>query len=593
MTFGAHAVRSKLRGAVNARSLRLWSGLVLGLFLLMHFSNIGLGLISTGVMDAAAPWLMAPWRTPPGTALLSSALLAHFCLALKALYRRQTLRMSRREAAQLALGLLIPFLLVPHVVVARIEPDMTGHAIHFHDLVRSMWIKAPLKGLQQAVVLVVAWSHGCLGLWFWLRTKVWFPRFASFLFAGALLVPVLALLGFTEAGKQLAASPVDFDAAPPFPGWVGSAVMTLALYGLFAGAILAVLAARLLRMWNGRHSRIRVTYPDGQVITVPAGYSILEASRLAQIPHASMCGGRGRCSTCRIRVPSNLHLQPGPGAQEQATLARFKAKPGIRLACQLRPTHDIAVFPIFMPAPTSSAVPRGSTLPTASHERELAILFCDLRGFTRRAEQWLPFDTVFVLNRYFEVVGEAVGNAGGYLDKFIGDGALALFGLNAPAEVACRQALDAAARIAQGMERLNMQLESEQTEPLRIAMGLHAGPAIVGDMGYGQAVGLTAIGDGINVASRLEGAAKEFDVEVVLSSDLARRGGIDPSAYEQRLISVRGRVAPVQALVVREAFVLAGAGASQPENLQRSPGSEAKSRATSPASHHEGRDLES
>jgi adenylate cyclase len=104
MTFGAHAVRSKLRGAVNARSLRLWSGLVLGLFLLMHFSNIGLGLISTGVMDAAAPWLMAPWRTPPGTALLSGALLAHFCLALRALYRRQTLRMSRREGAQLALA---------------------------------------------------------------------------------------------------------------------------------------------------------------------------------------------------------------------------------------------------------------------------------------------------------------------------------------------------------------------------------------------------------------------------------------------------------------------------------------------------------
>ena len=196
-----------------------------------------------------------------------------------------------------------------------------------------------------------------------------------------------------------------------------------------------------------------------------------------------------------------------------------------------------------MPAELFASAPA-----SASQERELAILFCDLRGFTRRAEQSLPFDTVFLLNRYFEVVGEAVQQAGGYLDKFIGDGALALFGLDADPPTACRQALAAAAGIAHRLEDLNAVLSGGLAEPLRVAMGLHADTAIVGQMGYGAAVGLTAIGDGINVASRLEGAAKEFDAEAVVSLELARKAGVDLSSHPQHEITVRGRNAPVHAL---------------------------------------------
>ena len=376
--------------------------------------------------------------------------------------------------------------------------------------------------------------------------------------------PLLALLGFAEAGKQLAASP-ESQAGPRAQAWLSRFEVTAALDGVFAAAILAVLAARLYRTWALRHTRIRISYADGRVVTVVAGSSVLEASRLGQIPHVSMCGGRGRCSTCRVRVLSDPNLQPKPSSQERTTLARFDATPDIRLACQLRPTHDITVFPVFASTPAGRSAPGGGRPSAASHEREIAILFCDLRGFTRRAEQSLPFDTVFVLNRYFEVVGQAVGNAGGYLDKFIGDGALALFGLNSPADIACRQALDAAGKIARGMEGLNAQLKREQTEPLRIAMGLHVGPAIVGDMGYGQAVGLTAIGDGINVASRLEGAAKEFDVEAVISSDLARKAGVDVGAFEQRRIYVRGRRAPVEALTVKQSFTLADTASFWPK----------------------------
>lgn len=277
------AALKESRKPFTSRDLRLASGLVLGLFLLVHFSNIALGLISTHAMEAADPWLMAPWRSVPGTALLGGALLVHFGLALRALYGRRTLRMSSREAAQLGLGLAIPFLLAAHVVVTRIEPSLTGKAVGFVDEVRSLWITHPGKGVQQVLLLLVAWSHVSLGLWFWLRTKSWFTDFAPRLFAASLLVPILALLGFAEAGKQVSALPVPY-VPPAATGWFGPDELTLALYALFALAILAAFAARSLRAFALRHSRVRVTYPDGQVVTVLAGSSVLEASRMAQNP---------------------------------------------------------------------------------------------------------------------------------------------------------------------------------------------------------------------------------------------------------------------------------------------------------------------
>ncbi len=539
----------------RSRNLRLWSGAILGLYLVAHFFNIALGLVSVKAMDGAAPWLSAAWRSPPGTLLLGGALLTHFGLSLRALYRRRTLHMTKREAAQLGLGLLFPFLIVSHIVGTRIEPALTGVASTYADQVRALWITAPMSGGRQVLALLVGWAHGCLGFWFWLRTKPWFPRWTWLLYPAALLLPVLALLGFAEAGREIVERA---DAAAPVVGVAASAFVTpdtvrALLYAAFAGAIAAVLAARSVRYVRGRHKLVRIHYADGRNVSVPLGYSVLEASREGQIPHVSMCGGRGRCSTCRIRILTGAHLLAPPSPQETATLARSQAAADIRLACQLRPRHDITVMPVFAAPKSRTANLHGARLGSASHERELAVLFCDLRGFTRRAEQWLPFDTVFLLNRYCEFVGEAVEQAGGYLDKFIGDGAMALFGLGTTTEAACRQALAAAAQIALSLDAMNTEFAAELVEPLRIAMGLHTGPGIVGDMGYGQAVRLTAVGDGINVASRLEGEAKDLDVEAVISVALMRRAGFDIRAYRQQRFAIRGRVEPVDAVLVPEA----------------------------------------
>jgi adenylate cyclase len=540
------------RAAIPWREVRLASGLVLGLFLLTHFSNHALGLVSVEAMEAGRHWFNRLWRNPLSTTLLYGSLLLHFLLALYALYRRRTLRMPYREAAQLILGLALPFLIISHVVGTRVEWSITGWEADYPEVVRNLWINRPMIGARQAVALVIAWLHSCLGVYFWLRPKPWFPRPALALYTAAILLPVLALLGFAEAGREIAAMPERFPVEQrPESGSLLLAYADVGLYAAFIGLIGATLVARGIRSGLLFKRRVRISYPNNQMATVPIGFSVLEASRIAGIPHISVCGGRGRCSTCRVRVIDGHHKQPPPSPQEQGTLNRIKAGPHVRLACQFRPTHDVSVVPI-LSAGRNGLTPLVSAGRAQGQEREIAVLFCDLRGFTSLAERRLPFDTVFILNRYFEVVGESVEDAGGYIDKFVGDGVLALFGLKASSEEAARQAVDAARRIHAGLADLNADYSTEFEHPLKIAMSLHAGPAIVGEMGYGQATSLTAVGDTINAASRLEGLAKELDVELVISEHLATRAGLDLSQHERQTVMIRGRAAPLDSWIIPE-----------------------------------------
>ena len=542
--------------SIGIRELRLVSGLVLGCFLTTHFLNHALGLVSLSAMESGRGWFNLLWRSMPGTILLYGAILIHFALALLALYRRRTLRMPAREAFQLGFGLLLPFLLIPHVTGTRIVLAVWGIDFDYARVMQN--ISASPDGMtRQTAALLIAWVHFGLGIHFWLRARPWYPRVALLLYSAALLVPVFALLGLAEAGKDLGDAATASGPPVPVPDPATLGQIRNGLYLTFAGLIAATLAARALRASHVFATRIDVTYPNGQMVSVPRGHSVLEASRIGGIPHMSVCGGRGRCSTCRLRVLQGLEKQPPPSAQERATLKRIKATPNVRLACQLRPADHLSVAPLLVLDERKSSAQFGRSLAQGGRECEIAVLFCDLRGFTSLAEHRLPYDTVFILNRFFDVVGHAVEELGGHVDKFIGDGALALFGLDGDEGSAARQALAAARLIGKGVAGLNASLGSELERPLRIAMGLHAGHAIVGEMGYGKATTLTAIGDSLNTASRLEGFAKESDAEVVVSDDLMRRAGFAVPGAERQTVMVRGRSTPIVTWIIRDAASIA------------------------------------
>lgn len=551
------------------RRSRLVSGLVMFAYVLCHFVNHATGLISLAAMNRMLHFNEGFWRGMVGRPLLYTALLVHFSLALTALYRRRSLRMSPAEAAQLALGFSLPFLAAQHLVNTRMGNWLMNADLDFSWEVYSYWVVSPGGGVVQEMLLLAVWMHACIGLHFWLKLKPWFERVRLGLFAFALLLPVLAMLGFAEAGREVTVLARD-------PAWITQVRATVRaptpaeqaqLYTLrdaiWQGAtalVAATLIARRLR-WqlDLRRGTVRLEYPNGRKVQVPLSTSVLEASRIAGIPHASICGGRGRCSTCRVRVLGEPACLPPATEHEMAVLQRVGAPPNVRLACQLRPSGTIVVTPLL--PPTASA--RDGFARAAGNqgsEREIAILFADLRGFTKLSEHKLPYDVVFMLNRYFAEMGRAVEQAGGRVDKFIGDGVMALFGLDCGVDTACRQALAAASAMSAQLCKLNEALAADLREPLRIGIGVHAGTAIVGEMGYGKAVSMTAIGDAVNTASRLESHCKEFACELIVSQAVVEHAKADLGRFAQHEIEIRGRDTAMAVYAVPVAGELTQAG---------------------------------
>ena len=252
-----------------------------------------------------------------------------------------------------------------------------------------------------------------------------------------------------------------------------------------------------------------------------------------------------------------------PGEAEARVLRRVGAAPDVRLACQTRPTADISVTPMLPP----DASPRDSFARTASmqgQEQQIAVLFADIRGFTTISEDKLPYDVVFMLNRYFRSMGEAIDGAGGRVDKFIGDGIMALFGVDQTPQRGSEQALRAAREMAIRLDDLNDLLAHDLPEPLRIGIGIHCGPAIVGEMGYGSVVSFTAVGDTVNTASRLETMTKRWGAQLVVSEDTATLAGFDLSGFPSEATDVRGRQGSMTVHIIADARTLPDPEAPRP-----------------------------
>ena len=235
----------------------------------------------------------------------------------------------------------------------------------YEYVVRTLWIATPAVGVRQAIAVVVIWAHGCLGLYFWLRYRRWYPRAAPWLLIVAVLLPVLALLGFAHAGQTVAAmGPPTGRRHRPGPVRRGDRHQGRASIAPSISASSRssrrCWSARLARDRIERRNLIEVDYPGGQAVRMPKGYSVLDASRLGGIPHYSVCGGRGRCSTCRVKVIEGLDGQPEAGQVETATLQRISAEDDVRLACQFKPINDVSVMPLLVPRHEQDAAGRAS-----------------------------------------------------------------------------------------------------------------------------------------------------------------------------------------------------------------------------------------
>ena len=564
--FSPERIARFIRG-ISVRQIRLACGLVLFAYLVSHFLNHALGNISMDALAAGVYYHMAFWQFVPVAIAFYTAALVHAGLGIWALYERRQFRWKAIEPLQLVLGLSIPALIITHVVGVRLGHTLFGHEKLYPQVFFAYWIVWPYKMWLIFAVLTISWIHGCIGLYFWLRMKAFFERAAPFLLGAAVLVPTLAMLGLYQGGRSVVDSDsVKWRTENLSPRQVGTPAEQAVLNNIedyfligYLGLIGFVLLAKGVRALNERRGgMITLSYGNGRTVRVPKGLSVLEASLRYNVPHASVCGGRARCSTCRIRVIGDCTSLPEPSKREAFVLNRVGAgsDPAIRLACQLRPEADLSFFQIFLPQITAASL-RTSSPSRIGEERYLVSMFVDMRGSTKLAENRLPFDTVFVVNRFLGAVSQAVIECGGQPNQFVGDGQLALFGLASSPQTACRQALRAAAMIADNVDELNRFLIHDLREPIRFGIGVHGGEVIIGDIGYRDHMVFTALGDAVNVAARLQDMTKGLACEAVVSDEVRVTAGVAADALPQQQVEIRGRNEPMIVRTVADTRTLA------------------------------------
>lgn len=331
------------------------TGLVMFVFVTMHLANLALGLISIHVMEDWRWLLSGVWSSfLPLKILLQVSLVLHFLLALLSLYWRNTLRVPAYDMAQMVAGILIIPLLAMHVFGVMAVKDL-GLEPTYALVLGQFWVVSPSDGLQQIVMLVVAWLHGAIGVYTWLQSRDGSARTMRFFYPFVIALPILAMLGYVEAGRQII--PIDEGGMgfvlEPDPNANGPTVAPEMIPVIVAqakdrqkmairlslGLVLLAFLARWIRLRGMAHGSARVTYVGRRAATLDAraGLTLLELAQDNSIPHASVCRGRGRCGTCRVRILSGAETLTPPTELEARVLAHWNARADERLACQVKP----------------------------------------------------------------------------------------------------------------------------------------------------------------------------------------------------------------------------------------------------------------
>jgi adenylate cyclase len=545
---------AKLLSTATRRHFRMASGLILFGYIGAHLINHSLGLISLHAAESGMEIAIEVWYSLPGTVLLYGAAATHFFLALWSVYERRTFWLPPAELIRIALGFTLPILLIGHAAATRLAYEMFGLSSDYTRVISNIWA-SEAQGWQLGL-MAPGWLHGCLGLHFAFSRRPLYRKLRFVLFGAAVLLPVLSALGFIAMGRELATSPAAAAAALEYLS-PNNAAQRLAisewkngLLNAYFSIIGAAFIAREIRNLFERRRRglVSVSYP-GQTVRVPRGWSVLEASRSFHIPHASMCGGRARCSTCRVRVTAGEEFCPAPEADEQATLARIGASDDMRLACQLRPQGDISVIPL---VETARPIYR-QTVPTPSGEREIVVLFCDFRNRATLAGEHLHQDMMYILTLYFEAVANVIRSNGGTLSYLEFDSTCALFGLHGRPSRAAQQALQAAGGIEGVIADLNNRLGRQSDNRIRFSVSIHAARAVIGEIGLSDPPAVIAVGEAMDVANELRKAAAAHDKPFAISRQVFAAAGIEPNVQQEIKLGAPGRDAPCTAYLSESA----------------------------------------
>ena len=292
-----------------------------------------------------------------------------------------------------------------------------------------------------------------------------------------------------------------------------------------------------------------VCQPDDIAVPFDGEANLLEALVAAGIPVAHLCGGRARCSTCRVRVSSGLDELSAPTEPETEMAQRLDFPAEIRLACQATVSAPLTLRRLVLDKADeelASQVGAHGLHGPIGRDIEVAVLFADVAGFTPMAEALPPYDVVHMLNRFFDGASHVIESNGGRVDNYIGDAILALFGVNGepqPTVAAIRSGLG----LLEVARDLDHYVERIYRRSFKVRVGVDYGEVVFGLVGAEGTARETAIGDVVNVASRLQAANKEVGTEMLVS-DAVHAGCTAHIDFGRSFdLDLRGKVGRVKA----------------------------------------------
>ncbi len=287
--------------------------------------------------------------------------------------------------------------------------------------------------------------------------------------------------------------------------------------------------------------------------------TILQASLEAGIPHYHACGGKARCSTCRIIVQEGEQYLSSPNKAELKLREQKKFPENVRLACQTkviasnvkiqRIIKDEADLDLYVYGKSSE------NIQTVGDEKSMALFFLDIRDFTPFIEKHLPFDVIHIIRRLNILFNEVIVQHKGKILEYSGDGFYAVFGFDEPVNIAVNNAYQAGKQILLSLPKLNDNYITKYFDyKIDVGIGLHAGRVIVGKTGVKENNLYTVMGLPVNVAARLESATKEMNNNFIVSDYVYGMLADQNDSREQKQINLKGVSEPFVVRLMGEPF---------------------------------------
>ena len=307
-----------------------------------------------------------------------------------------------------------------------------------------------------------------------------------------------------------------------------------------------------------KNGKYLVEFAEEKVIEVSENQSILDASLLAGISHFHVCGGNAKCSTCRVLIiEGDDHLTP-PSQKESFLKNQMHFPPNVRLACQthvvgspiklrriIQDESDVGLY-------VGSAA--GDSTQQLGEEKEMALLFLDIRNFTHIVENHPAFDVIHIIRKLFSSFQSTIETNKGKIVETAGDGLYAVFGYETTKEQSAQLAVQAGYSMLTDLQKLNeTYLIPYFEEKIEIGIGIHVGKVVTGSVRIGAEDHSIVMGYAVNIASRLQAATKELNNDFIVSSEIYSLL-INTSTLEPKSIVVKGVSSPLAVYLLGKSY---------------------------------------